>query len=623
MAGINTNGKMEITELDFDNIKSNFKTYLKGQSHFTDYDFEGSGINILLDVLAYNTHYNAFIANMMANEMFLDTAVKRNSVVSHAKSLGYTPTSIRASVATIQVQVNDANTSSITLPEGYAFNTTIDGVTFQFVNITERTIQPVDGVYSFGTSTEGIPIYEGTWVKTEITKDTSNVDQRFIIPNKNVDISTLQVSVQNSSNDSTTNRWSKANNMVDITSTTKAFFVQENEREEWEIYFGDDVIGKNLIDGNIVIMKYIVTNDEVANGATSFSASSSIDGFHNIVVTTVGVASGGAKRETEKSIKTNAPFSYTAQNRTVTSNDYKAIVPKIYPNVESISVWGGEYESPPVYGKVIISIKPKSGYNLTETTKQSIVSTLEKYNVASITPVIVEPEITKIIPNISFKYNNTVTTKTKEDLVAIVKNLVVTYSDDELEKHESIFRYSSFLSIIDRADTSILSNITTIKISKTFKPTIDVPTKYTINFENSFYDPPEGHSGGIVSSSGFKYTGDSTVYYFDDDGLGGINSYYLLSSTKIYKDGQIGTVNYETGEVVLDKISIASVENYDSVVQSEIRITCKPKSNDIVPVRDQILEIDSINTAITGEVDTVSSGGSESGTIYSTVSSFD
>ena len=576
-AGINTKGKMSITELDFDSIKSNLQTYLKGQSEFTDYDFEASGMNILLDTLAYNTHYNAFLANMMANEMFLDTAQKRNSVSSHAKALGYTPTSVKAPIAYVKVQVNDATTPNVTMPQGYAFSTTIDGVTYQFVNITERIIQPSAGIYVFG-STAGIPVYEGSWVTTRYTVGTSDADQKFILPNENVDMSTMQVQVQVSASDTTTTTYTKATSLVDITSTSTAYFCQETVNDEWEVYFGDDVVGKALVDGNIVILKYVVTNGTVANGAVSFTASGSISGFSDITTTTMTASAGGALIETDDSIKYNAPFSYAAQNRTVTAIDYAAIVPTIYPNVESIAVWGGEYANPAVYGKVFISIRPKAGNTLTASTKTSIINSLEDYNVASVTPEIVDPETTKIVPLVNFKFNNTLTDKTKESLAALVTTAIGTFSDDNLEKHEAIFRYSPFTTMIDEVDPSILSNITTIKISKTFLPTLGTATKYTINFENAIFNPHSGHAastsgtqaGGVISSSGFKYTGDAQVYYYEDDGAGNVKSYYISGSSKVYKAAAVGTITYGTGEVILTKEDIASVENYDGATQTYI-----------------------------------------------------
>jgi hypothetical protein len=628
-AGINTKGKMQITELDFDSIKDNLKTYLKGQSDFTDYDFEGSGMNILLDTLAYNTHYNAFLANMMANEMFLDTAQKRNSVTSHAKALGYTTISTKAPVAYLKVQVNDASTANITMPEGYPFTTTINGVSYQFVNTESRTIQPSNGIYVFG-STSGIPVYEGTWATTRFTTNLSDVDQKFIIPNNNVDISTLSVQVQTSASDVTTTNYIEANSLVNITSETNAYFTQETVNDEWEVYFGDGVIGNALVDGNIVILKYVVTNGEEANGAVSFSAASLISGFGDITTTTMTAASGGAEAENLESIKYNAPFSYAAQNRTVTAKDYAAIVPTIYPNVESISVWGGEYANPAVYGKVYISIRPKAGNTLTESTKASIISSLEDYNVASITPVILDPETTKIIPTVNFKFNNTATAKSKEDLAALITIAISSFSDDSLEKHEAIFRYSKFTALIDEVDPSILSNITKINMSKVFLPTTGSETKYTISFENAFYNPHSGHAastagtsaGGVISSTGFKYTGDTNVYYYEDDGRGNVNSYYISGTSKVYKSASVGSVNYNSGNITLDSENIASVENYDGATQTQIRITVQPSSNDIVPVRNQVLEIDTLNLSVTGEADSIASGASDGGTQYSTSSSY-
>ena len=636
MAGLNVKGKMEITELGFDEIKSNLKTYLKGQSQFTDYDFEGSGLNIMLDTLAYNTHYNAFLANMLANEMFLDTAQKRNSVASHAKALGYTPVSTKAPVAWLEVQVNDATGANIVMPAGYAFSTTINGVGYNFINTTSRTIQPSAGLYVFGSGT-GIPVYEGSWTTTRFTVDLNDTDQRFVIPNEGVDISTLSVTLKESAASTTTSTYLPASSLVDITATTKAYFVQETVDNQWEIYFGDGIIGDAVDEGNVVILSYVITNATAANGAVSFSASGSISAFNDITVTVISVAQGGAVAETMESIKLSAPFSYAAQNRTVTAKDYAAIVPTIYPNVESISVWGGEHNNPAVYGKVYISIRPKAGNTLTESTKTSIVSTLENYNVVSVTPVILDPETTKIIPTVNFKYNSTITAKTSANLASLITAAIGTWSDDNLEKHESIFRYSPFTTMIDEVNPAILSNITTIKMSKTFKPTLGTATKYTIGFENNLYHPHSGHAastsgtsaGGILSSSGFKYTGDSTnVWYYEDDGTGLIKAFYISGSVKEYAAAAVGTVTYTTsgvlvgGTVTLTKEDIASVENYDGITQTYIRITVQPDSNDIVPVRNQILEIDTTNLTVTGEVDTIASGASDGGVNYSTVSSY-
>ena len=615
-AGLNTQGKLQITELDFDDIKSNLKTYLKGQSQFTDFDFEASGINILLDTLAYNTHYNAFMANMLANEMFLDTAVKRNSVTSHAKALGYTPTSVKAPVAYVKVQVNDANTASVIMPEGFYFSSTINGITYQFVNTTARTVSPSAGVYIFG-ETDGIPIYEGTWVTTEYTVDVDDPDQRFLIQNQNVDTATLQVQVQNSSTDTTKTVYTQADNLVSITTATTAYFIQETTDGEWEVYFGDGVVGKAIGDGNIVILKYIVSNVDEANGASAFTPGAAISGFTNITVTTETAAAGGTAAETIDSIKHNAPFNYTTQNRAVTAADYKAILPTLYADIESVAVWGGEYADPPVYGKVYISIRPNAGSNLTDTTKASIKTSLKDYTVASITPEFINPVTTKIKPVVNFKFNNAVTTKTATDLETLVIAAIIAFSDDELEKFESIFRYSNFIKKIDDVDTSILSNITTLTISQELTPTLSTVAKYNIEFNNALYNPHSGHMS-ILSTTGFTISGNANTLYLDDDGAGNVQTYYLVGATKTYVDKEVGTIDYTTGKIALSNINITAVSN----ASGTITVTVNPSSNDIVPVRNQILEIDTSNMTVTGEADTIAAGSSNAGTAYVTRPSY-
>ena len=629
-AGLNTKGKMEITELGFDEIKSNLKTYLKGQSTFTDYDFEGSGMNILLDTLAYNTHYNAFMANMLANEMFLDTAVKRNSVTSHAKALGYTPTSVKAPIAYLKVQVNDANTATTDLPEGYVFTTTVDGVSYQFVNISARSVTPSAGLYIFGDDTTGIPVYEGTWVTTKHTVDLTDVDQKFLISNENADISTLVVQIQNSASDTTTETWTSSSSLTEVKAETKAYFHQETVDGEWEVYFGDDIVGKSVVDGNIVILKYVVTNKDAANGATTFAAGANISGFGDITITTIGAASGGADAETLDSIKHNAPFSYAAQNRAVTASDYKTLVPTLYANVKSISVWGGENNDPPVYGKVYVSIQPNTGTTLTTSVKTSIVNQLNDYNVASTTPEIVDPETTNIIPVVNFKFNQNVTAESATSLAALVTTAITNFSSNSLEQHEALFRFSAFSTLIDEVDPSILSNITTLKVSKTFAPTLGSGNKYEINFANPLYNPHSGHkattsgteAGGILTSSGFKYTGDTTnIWYYEDDGEGNVKAYNVSGQTKTYKAAAVGTITYSTGKIVLSKEDIGSVEDYDGATQTSIRLTVESSSNDIVPVRNQVLAIDTTNMSVTGSADTIAAGTSTGGSDYITSTS--
>ena len=626
MAGLNTKGKMEITELDFDNIKSNLKTYLKGQTEFTDFDFEGSGMSVLLDTLAYNTHYNAFMANMAANEMFLDTAVKRNSVTSHAKALGYTPVSVKAAIAYVDVTVNDANTASVVMPVGYAFNTTISGVGYQFVNVTTRTLQPTAGVYTFSN----IPIYEGSWVTTNYIVNTNDSDQKFILNNDNVDISTLLVQIQTSSSDTTTTTYTLANNLVEVKSTSTVYFTQETLDGEWEVYFGDGVVGTALVDGNIVQLSYVVTNGTAANGAQSFTAAGALSGFNNINIAIQSAASGGAVAEKIDTIKYNAPFSYAAQNRTVTAADYKAIVPQLYSNVKAIAVWGGEYNSPAVYGKVYISILPNTGTALTTSTKASIVTLLKDYNVVSVTPEVIDLETTKVVPTINFKYDANVTTQSASALASLITTSITSYSTSQLEKFESVFRYSKFTTLIDDVNPAILNNITNIKISKTFKPTLGSALKYTISFSNALYNPHSGHlasiagvtAGGILSSTGFTLAGNTETWYLEDDGAGIVKTYYVSGTSKVYQAASVGTIDYTTGDVVLTKIDIATVGDVDGATSTSIRLLVQPASNDVVPVRNQILEIDLVNLSITGTADTIAAGAGDAGVNYTTSATY-
>ena len=584
-----------------------------GKLEFTDYDFEGSGLSVLLDILAYNTHYQAFQANMLANEMFLDTAVKRNSVVSHAKALGYTPTSVAAPITTVDILVTDAAGPAITLSAGHTFNSSVANVPYQFVNITEKTVIPVNGIYQF----LGVSLYEGTWIENSFTVNLSDVDQKFILDNENIDISTLAVKVQNSSSDSVTTTFSKANNLVEVKSGTNAFFVQETIEGKWEVYFGDGVVGKKLTDGNIIIVNYVITNKTEANGANYFISASAIGGFTDIAVTVQSAAAGGAEAENIKSIKYKAPFNYAAQNRAVTANDYKALIPQIYPNIESIAVWGGEYNDPPVYGKVYVSIRPKGGSILTDTTKADIKKKLKDYTVASVTPEMVDPVTVKIIPTINFKFNSISTTKTAADLESLVRKNIDTFNSDELKQFAGIFRFSNFSTTIDTADPSVESNITTLKISAPLAPTLNSSTKYTIKFNNPLYHPHTGHMA-ILSSSGFTITGNTNTLYFDDDGSGNVRTYYLVGTIQTYLNETAGTIDYAAGEVTINALILDSVVNTDDT----ITMTTQSSSNDIVPVRNQILEIDTTKMIVKGTEDTIASGSSNAGTAYVTTSSY-
>ena len=615
--------KLDISELDFDAVKANLKTYLSSQTEFSDYDFEGSGMSVLLDVLAYNTHYLGYNANMLANEMFLDSADLRSSVVSLAKAVGYTPTSATSSTADVKVVVNNATGSSLTMTRGTKFTTTVNSQSYTFVNNADVSISPVDGVYTFSSVT----LYEGSLLTFNYTVDTTDTEQRFIIPNDNTDTTTLTVKIQNSSSDSTTAVYKKATGITELDDTSKVFFLQEIENQKFEVYFGDGVLGKSLEDGNIVILEYVVTNRDAANGASTFALSGNIGGFSDVTITTNSNASGGTGPESISSIKYNAPRDYSAQDRAVTADDYKTLVKSLYANAQAVQVWGGEDHSTPNYGKVYISIKAKSGANLTVATKESIVTSLKRYAVASVTPTIIDPETTYLTLVSNFKYNSSLTTKDVTTLQTNVLSTISTYNTDTLQNFTGMFRHSALGKNIDATDTSILSNVTTVKMYKNFTPTLNSAIQYTISYNNAFYNPHSEHNktaGGIVSSTGFKINDDSSAneHFLDDDGAGIIRAYYLVSGTRTYTDSTYGTINYTTGEIILTAAHLTSISNVDGATSTVVRVFVIPNSNDIVPVRNQVLQIDTANSTVTGEVDAIESGSSQAGTSYTTSSSY-
>lgn len=613
--------KLVVSDLDFDNIKSNLKAFLQDQPEFSDYNFEGSGFAVLLDVLAYNTHYLGFNANMLANEVYLDSADIRKNIVSLAKMLGYTPSSVRAPSANISIVVNNATGSSLTMDKGTTFTSTVDGTTYQFVTNQESTITPLDGVYRFSD----ISIYEGTLVTYRYTVDSTDVDQKFIIPSVNADTSTLKVTVQNSSVDATSSVYTLATGVRSLDNTSKVYFLQETDTGKFQIYFGDGVLGRKLSDGNIVILEYVVTNKEEANGAATFTLSSSIDGFSNVSITTNSVAQGGSEAESKESIRFNAPLQYAAQDRAVTATDYETLVRSLYPNALSISAWGGEEDETPVYGVVKISIKAASGSTLTNQTKTEIVNSLRQYNIASVRPVIVDPETVSVILNSTVRFDSKLTTKTAATIKSEVISSLTNYNTNILQRFDGIFRYSKVTGLIDDADASIVSNITTVRVRKSFTPILNTSTRYDVYFRNAFYNPHTGHNadmGGILSSSGFKIDGNNNEMFLDDDGSGNIRRYYFDGGVRVYANNTQGTVDYTTGQVTLNSLNITSISNIRGASSSVVEITVTPSSNDVVPVRNAIVEIDIANSTVTVEKDTFIGGGNEAGVGYTTPTSY-
>ena len=605
--------RLRVTEFDFDDVKENLKTYLKAQTEFKDYDFEGSGMSILLDTLAYNTHYLGFNANMVANEMFLDSASLRSSVVSHAKMLGYEVSSPRAPKATINISLATSKTTA-TMDAGTAFTTTVNGTSYQFVTIADITGSNTGSAVPFD-STE---IYEGTYVTTKYLVDSSNVDQRFIITDNRADTTTLTVKVQTSASDTATTTYTKATDISQLSRSSTVYYLQEIEVGRFEVYFGDGIVSQALSDGNIVSLSYVVTNKTQANGASSFSSPSAIDTVTDITITTVANASGGSEAESIQSIKLNAPLDYAAQGRAVTSEDYKLYARKLFANTQAVSVWGGEdgsyntssgVSSVAEYGKVFISIKSTTGENLTTTQKDQLVKDFEPYKVASITPVVVDPETTFLILGVTFSYDSSATTKTATDLGSLISTTLQNYNTTNLNTFNSPFRHSQLTGLIDDTDSSILMNTTTVTMAKLFTPTTTGSTSYTINFNNAFYNPVSGYQNAVIASTGFYISSASTEYFFDDDGSGNLRIYSIVSGTKTYYSETAGTVDYTNGIITINGILISSASNVDGVASTQVRVTALSDSNDVVPVRNQLLEIDFTNTTVTSKVDASATTG--------------
>jgi len=613
--------KLDISELDFDLIKGNLKTFLKSQTEFQDYNFEGSGLSILVDLLSYNTHYLAYLASLSTNEVYLDSADIRKNIVSIAKMLGYTPASSKAPMSVVDIVVNNAAGTTLTLNKGTIFNSTIDGLKYQFVVNDDITITPTAGVYRFSD----VKLYEGTLVTFKYTVDTKDADQKFIIPSNRADTSTLKVAVQTSSIDTKQTVFAYANTLAEIDANKEVYFLQETDSGKFQVYFGDGIVGKKLQDDNIVILQYVVTNQAEANGVNKFTLEGNIGGYTNVSITVKSAAQGGAEPESNDSIRFNAPYDYTRQNRAVTSKDYETLVRSLYPNALSVSAWGGEDEETPIYGVVKISIKAASGSTLTNATKNDLITKLKQFNVASVRPEIVDPESTYVVFTSNVKYDTKATVKSKETIQSEIITAIKNYNVNTLQRFDGVFRFSKLTSTLDNVDESIVSNISSIKIKKLLKPTIGASTKYDLYYRNKFYHPHEGHNsqhGGILKSSGFFVDGNTNEMFLDDDGSGNVRRYYMSSGIKQIINPTQGTIDYTNGIVSINSLTITSVSNIRGRVSTNIEVTVEPDSKDIVPVRNQVVEIDEEVLSITVEPDTFVGGSSTAGVGYTPASGY-
>lgn len=551
---------LRIAELDFDQIKSNLKTFLNAQTEFTDYDFEGSGLSVLLDVLAYNTHYNAYLANMVVNEMFLDSAVKRASAVSIAKHLGYTPTSVRGSAANIDVVVTSPTglPNTLTMDRYTQFTSTVDGTAYNF--LTNQAISASRSGLSY-TFTD-VDIIEGTLLSFRHAVSDTTPDAKYEIPSLNVDTTTLEITVQTSSSDTTSSVYTLATDITGIDDTSKVFFIEENSNGKYQIYFGDGVIGKSLAAGNIITIQYLVSSGAAVNVSStvsqSFAASGTIGGSSSVAITVNSNSTGGADAETITSIKFNAPKVNASRNRAVTSIDYESLILSNYSGAEAVSVWGGEENIPPYYGKVMISLKPFSGFTISDAVKENIKSDiLKNKQVLAITPVFVDPEYFYVNITADVKYYSALTTLTSGGIKTLVDSTITNYFSTELQKFNKTYNNSKLISLILAANTAINSVIITIKLQKRVVPVLSASNTYTGDASIKFVNPVT--PGEVVSSYFFvNVNGDQTLVKITDlpndappnnQGSGVLRLINPVTGAIVSSD--IGTVNYATGELII------------------------------------------------------------------------
>ena len=589
----------QVNNLDFADIKTAIKEYMRAETEFTDYDFEGSVISQLVDVLAYNTYYTAFNANMVVNELFLDSSTLRDNVVALAKQIGYAPKSITAPKAIVDMQLilTGVAPSTVVLKKGTGFITNYDNALYEFVLKDDYRKEVVNDTVTF----TDLPVYEGSLVVTQTTVDTSLKNQRFIISNPGADTSTLSVRVFEASNSTVSTTYERAENILEVGSTDKVYFLSEVEDEQYEVFFGDGILGEKLSNQNVVEISYVVTSGVVTNGAKTFTFNGTLVDASDVTITspfsvsnlsTTSAASGGAEIESVAKIKFNAPKFFGSQNRAVTSNDYSAIVRKIYPSISDIIVFGGEEQEPPAYGKVFLSIKPTEATSLSSFTKNQLVTELKKYTVASIRPEFVDPSILFVELSSDIYFDGTKTKLLPTDIASKVASGVLEYlKTSGTEKFNGKFRYSKFVSVIDSVDRSVNSNDTSITLRKDFIAQINSSTYYEICFKNELLkdcDDP------VVSSTGMTVFEHPSYTVYLEDRNGKLVLYRLDSITgdKILLNDSVGDVDYDKGEIKIYDFTILK----GSFSDNRIELRVKPANKDIEVKREMYLDVDVSNS---------------------------
>ncbi len=626
---------VNFSNLDFDQIKSSLKEYLRANSNFTDYDFEGSNLSTIIDTLAYNTYITSYNANMVSNEVFIDSATLRENVVSLARTIGYVPRSRKSSTATISFLVDTSSLPTIpqtlTLQPGLVCtsSTSFQGLSYSF-NIIDSVTKPVvNNVATF----DSLQVYEGTYLTQTFTVDANNPNQKFILLNAGIDVSSIRVTVKNTQNSTVTRKFSLSENLIDIGPASKVFFIQEIEDQRYELIFGDGIFGVKLDNLNYIEVSYIVCNGKSGDGVSSFNYSGRIlDNNGTTVVESISeisadiVSNNGQELESVDSIKKFATRIYASQNRAVTASDYESIVPTIFPEAESVSVYGGETLVPPKYGKVYISIKPYNGDFVSSIVKDQITTKLRKYTVAGIVTEIIDLKYLYVEYDSTTYYNQNLASGAGT-IKSIIERNISAYSDSsELNRYGARFKYSKFQKIIDDSDISITSNITKIIIRRNLQAKINTLADYEICFGNAFH-LKNTRSGYNIKSSGFNIDGIvDTVYMSDlpnaDQKTGTIFLFKLISSTEpVIVRNNIGVINYERGEINLYPIKITNASKSKNGVKI-IEISAIPKSNDVIGKEDLYLQLDINNSVLNMQSDDISSGANISGTTYTVTSSY-
>ena len=626
---------VNFTNLDFDQIRVSIKDYLRSSSDFTDYDFEGSNLSVLIDILAYNTYISSYNANMVSGEVFIDSATLRENVVSLARNIGYVPRSRTAARAKISffIDVSDYPTIPriITLQKGIVCTTQSDfsGESYTFVIKEDITVSVVNGIAFF----DEIEIFEGSLLSSDflVSSLIPNPPQRYIIENSNVDVSTLSVSVFNSPLTSLSTRYNLAQDIIDVKSDSKIFFIQEIEDQKYELIFGDGIFGDRLENNNLIRASYVVSNGTLGNNLSQFTFAGRLTSNNGIVtrgisnISTDIASYGGNEIESVQSIRNYAPKYYSSQNRAVTANDFKAIIPRIYPELESISVFGGEELNPPRYGKVFVAVKPQSGSFLSSSASQNLKNLLKKYTVAGVVVDVIDLKYLFIELDTTIYYNENLTNNANVTKNKVISNLEKYSKSLESDKSDIRFKYSKVLNLIDESDRSITSNITKVSLRRDFRASINQFAEYEICFGNEIHI--NSLNGYNIKTSGFSVSGiNGTVYISDkpnpDQKTGNLFLFRLSteSDQPIQVRQSVGKIDYVKGEVLLNPINITStiIDSGESIV--EISVT--PKSNDVIGLQDLYLKLDTNKVTVTAVPDNISSGNDISGTNYITTSSY-